>query len=452
MLPYTPLHHLLVQDRFDALVMTSGNYAEEPIAIGNEEALERLAPLADLFLLHDRAILQRCDDAIARVVAGQPRLIRRSRGYVPVPVFLRRPTRKRILACGGELKNTVALSRDDAVFLSQHVGDLDNPAALAFFEHSIDHLQRILALTPEAIAHDLHPAYLSTQWAMKQDGLPRVGVQHHHAHLAAVMAENGVAAPTIGLILDGTGYGLDGTIWGGEVLVGDACAFDRHAWLQPLPLPGATAAIRQPWRMALAALHTAFGEDAAALDLPFMESLRPSDVARLFRMIERRVNTPFTSSCGRLFDAVSALIGLRAEIDYEAQAAVDLEMAVDASVDAHYPEALPAAAHGALPVTPLLQAIVADIRRGAAVGAIAAKFHWSVAELFLRAACDARRRYGIHRVGLSGGVYQNVAFFTYLSRRLAEEGFEVLAHAEVPANDGGLALGQVVVADALLAR
>ena len=452
MLPYTPLHHLLLRDRFDALVMTSGNYTEEPIAIGNDEARERLAPLADAFLLHDREILQRCDDSIARVAGGKPRLIRRARGYVPTPVFLTHPTEKRILACGGELKNTIALARDDTVFLSQHIGDLDNPAALAFFEHSIDHLERILEITPEAIAYDLHPEYLSTKWAMKQEGLPRIGVQHHHAHLAAVMAENGIDAPTIGLILDGTGYGLDGTVWGGEVLVGDACVFDRHAWLQPLPLPGATAAIKHPWRMALAALYATFGPDARRLDLPFLATLRPDDIALIFRMIDRRINTPLTSSCGRLFDAVSALLGVRSQIQYEAQAAIELEMALDEAVDAVYPDALTKTnAHGAMPVTPLLRAMVADITRGGSAGGVAAKFHWSLAEIFLRAACDARARYRINRVGLSGGVFQNVAFFTYLLRRLRDEGFEVLTHADVPTNDGGLALGQVVVANAKLA-
>ena len=452
MLPYTPLHYLLLRDRFDALVMTSGNYAEEPIAIGNEEALERLAPLADAFLLHDREILQRCDDSIARVAGGKPCLIRRARGYVPTPVFLARPTEKRILACGGELKNTIALARDDTVFLSQHIGDLDNPAALAFFEHSIDHLERILEITPEAIAYDLHPEYLSTKWAMKQDHLPRIGVQHHHAHLAAVMAENGIDAPTIGLILDGTGYGLDGTIWGGEVLVGDACDFERHAWLQPLPLPGATAAIKHPWRMALAALYAVFGPEARTLDLPLLAALRPEDITLIFRMIDRRINTPLTSSCGRLFDAVSALLGVRSEIQYEAQAAIELEMALDETVDAVYPEALTETnARGAMPMTPLLRAMVADITQGTPTGAVAAKFHWSLAEIFLRAACDARTRYRIDRVGLSGGVFQNVAFFTYLLRRLREKDFEVLTHAEVPTNDGGLALGQVVVANARLA-
>ncbi|MFQ5568965.1 MAG: carbamoyltransferase HypF [Rhodothermales bacterium] len=453
MLPYTPLHYLLVQGRFDALVMTSGNFTEEPIAIGNDEALERLASLADYFLLHDRDILQRCDDSIVRQGLGKPRLLRRSRGYVPAPIFLAKPTRKRILACGGELKNTVALSRGKEVFLSQHIGDLDNPSALAFFENSVDHLERILRIKPEIIAYDLHPEYLSTKWAMKQEGMPRIGVQHHHAHMASVMAEHGCYDPIIGIILDGTGYGLDGTIWGGEVLVGDASGFERHAWLKPVPMPGGTAAIKQPWRMALAVLYTAYGVEMTTLDLPFLESYRRGEVALIQRMIDRRINSPLTSSCGRLFDAASALVGLCSEINYEAQAAIALEMAVDVSVEEHYSAALAnVVGSGALPVVPLIQAMVADIRRGVPVGAVAARFHRSVAEIFLRAAEAAREQHRLHRVGLSGGVFQNMQLFTMLVRRLQDRGFEVLAHSNVPTNDGGLALGQVVVADAMLAN
>ncbi|MDQ7063581.1 MAG: carbamoyltransferase HypF [candidate division KSB1 bacterium] len=447
-LPYTPLHHLLLRGHFDALVMTSGNFTEEPIAIGNGEALERLAHLADYFLLHNRDILQRCDDSIARMAAGKPRIIRRSRGYVPAPVFLKTPTRRNILACGGELKNTIALSRGNTVFFSQHIGDLDNPAALAFFENSIAHLQRILEIEPEIIAYDLHPEYLSTKWALAQD-LPKIGVQHHHAHLAAVMAENGVEVRTIGIILDGTGYGTDGTIWGGEVLVGDFSGFERFAHLEPVPLPGGEAAIRQPWRMAVSYLYAAYGE--ALWDLPLLQRIHEEKVRIILQMIDKRLNAPLTSSCGRLFDGVAALLGIRDEINYEAQAAIELEMHIDETVDEFYAEALPArTAKGALDWRPLIRVIVEELQRGEPVGRIAVRFHRTFAELFIRAAEHAREETGLQRVGLSGGVYQNTYFFEYMVQRLQEHDFEVLTHSLVPTNDGGLALGQIAIANATI--
>ncbi|MFQ5706352.1 MAG: carbamoyltransferase HypF [bacterium] len=451
MLPYTPLHHLILRDHFDALVMTSGNHSEEPIAIGNREALERLTPLADYLLLHDREILQRCDDSIVRVTCGAARLIRRSRGFVPEPVFLSFSTRRRILACGAELKNTIALSRKNTVFLSQHIGDLDNPAALDFFENSVAHLQKILEITPEVIAYDLHPEYLSTKWALRQQGAGKIAVQHHHAHLASVLAENGVAEPTIGVILDGTGYGTDGTIWGGEVLVGDTHSFERFAWLAPVALPGGAAAIRQPWRMALSHLSAAYGAELLELQLPFMQYLSLEQMSIILQMIERKVNTPLTSSCGRLFDAIAAILNIRTEITYEAQAAVELEMTVDESEQECYHEAIPSAqVRGPLPVVPMIRAVVDDVRQGVANSRIAARFHQTVAQLFLQAAVSARNVTTINRVGLSGGVFQNVYFFNDLLRRLQAAGFEVLTHRQVPTNDGGLALGQLMIADSSL--
>jgi hydrogenase maturation protein HypF len=448
MLPYTPLHELLLHDHLDALIMTSGNFSEEPIAIGNEEALERLAPLADYFLLHNREILQRCDDSIARCVAGEPRMIRRSRGYAPAPVFLSTPLRQRILACGGELKNTIALARDKTVFLSQHIGDLDNPAALAFFENSIAHLQKILEIEPELIAFDLHPEYLSTKWALQQTHVPRLGVQHHHAHLVSVMAENNINEKTIGIILDGTGYGTDGTIWGGEVLIGEARAFERYAWLQPVPLPGGEAAIHQPWRTAISYLAAAYGDKIAELELPVIRRRRQHDLEIILQMIARRFNSPLTSSCGRLFDAVSALLGVREEVTYEAQAAIELEMIVDETHHDIYPQALPERSSGGpIPVAPLIESIVNDLRADITRERIAARFHRTLVELFVAAARAARQATGIQRAGLSGGVFQNVFFFAAMLRRLQEEGFEVITHRQVPMNDGGLALGQVVIAD-----
>jgi len=386
-----------------------------------------------------------------RVMAGESRVLRRARGYVPAPVFLKHPTAHRILACGAELKNTVALSRGEAVFLSQHIGDLDNPAALDFFAATVRHLQDILEIAPEAIAYDLHPEYLSTKWALQQAGLPKVGVQHHHAHLAALMAENAVTEPVTGLILDGTGYGLDGTIWGGEVLVGDAAGFDRFAYLRPFRLPGGTAAIRQPWRTALAVLHMAFGPRVAEWDLPFLKGRAASDRKIVFQALERGLNAPLTSSCGRLFDAVSAMLGLCLRIHFEAQAAIALEMAVDEAETSPYREALEGiSGEGSLDTAPLVRSVWRDVQRGESPGRIAARFHWTLAELFLQAALRAREKTGIERVGLSGGVFQNVQFFQYLLRRLRQEGFSPLTHRQVPTNDGGLSLGQVVIADRVL--
>jgi hydrogenase maturation protein HypF len=452
MLPYTPLHYLILKDHFDALVMTSGNFSEEPIAISNDEAVARLGGIADYFLLHDREILQRCDDSIVRLL-GKPRIIRRARGYVPSPVFLKRPTSKRILACGGELKNTIALSRGETVFLSQHIGDLENAAAYDFFQHAIEHLEEILDITPQAVAHDLHPEYLSTKWAHEQIDLPRIAVQHHHAHQASVMAENGVEEETIGIILDGTGYGTDGTIWGGEVLVGDFAGFERMAWLQPTPLPGGDMAVRQPWRQAVAHLLNAFGSDFRQLDLPFFESVPPNSIEIIPRMIEQKINSPLSSGCGRLFDAVSALLNICTEISYEAQAAIELEMIADRSkreYDTDIVEQIPS--QGVIPVDGLIRKIVSDALHGVAIAKIAAMFHYTLAEMFIKATRHAAEMSDIHRVALSGGVYQNVLFFEYMVSRLERLGFEVLTHSKVPTNDGGIALGQIVVADAQLSR
>ena len=449
MLPYTPLHHLLLEAVRRPLVMTSGNYSEEPIAIGNDEALERLAPLADFFLLHDREILQRCDDSIMRVADKKPRLIRRARGFVPRPVGVPVEFKKPLLAVGGELKNTVALARGNHVFLSQHVGDLDNPSAYRFFEHCVEHLERIFDIRPQAIACDLHPGYLSTQWARKLS-IPVVAVQHHHAHLAAVMAENGVTERCLGIILDGTGYGTDGTIWGGEVLLGDLRAFERVAWLEQVRMPGGDAAIIEPWRMALSWLYRAYGAEYDRLDLPLVQRIDSAKRGTVVQMIEQGINAPLTSSCGRLFDAVAALLDLGDRISYEAQAAIALEMIADCGDSGYYDATLEQEACGELKTTPLIRALVDDMTTGTDKAVIAARFHRTLAESLVRAAVVARERHNINTVGLSGGVYQNKLFFETMLNLLHEHGFRVLTHTQVPTNDGGLALGQAVVANARL--
>jgi hydrogenase maturation protein HypF len=447
MLPSAPLHYLIAKNHFSALVMTSGNFSEEPLAIGNEEAVKRLQPLADFLLLHNREILQRCDDSILRFVAGKKRMVRRSRGYVPSPILLPSPAAMPILACGGELKNCVALARKNTVFLSQHIGDLDNPAAFSFFGQSILHLEKILEITPKIIAHDLHPEYLSTKWALSRD-LPKIGVQHHHAHLASVMAENGVEKRCIGIILDGTGYGTDGTLWGGEVLIGDWRGFHRFAWLEAVPLPGGAAAIKQPWRMATGYLYSAYGREFLNFNLPFLRKRSGEEVTVLLQMMERKLNSPLSSSCGRLFDAVSSLLNIRQEVSYEAQAAMELESAVEESFRGDYGEMPDKSFEGGpLPGISLFRAVVEDMRRREPTGRIAARFHQALEGMFLNAARAARDVSGINTVGLSGGVFQNVYLFTWLLERLQEEGFTVLTHKQVPCNDGGLALGQAVIAD-----
>jgi hydrogenase maturation protein HypF len=453
MLPYTPLHHLLLEEAGGALVMTSGNYSDEPIAIENGEAVERLGGIADLFLCHNREILQRCDDSVVRVTKGRSRIIRRSRGHAPMPIYSEQGVDEPILACGGELKNTIALSRGNAIFLSQHVGDLDNPAALEFFEDCIQHTCSILEIEPKILAHDLHPEYESTKWATRQEEMQRFGVQHHHAHLAAVIGENGWSNRAIGVILDGTGFGLDGTIWGGEVLVGDAAAFERHAWLQPVALPGGEAAIRQPWRMALSHLHATFGSECLNLEIPFVADLVEGRAEMILEMIDKGVNSPLTSSCGRLFDAVASLLGIRNEVSYEAQAAIELEMVAEPSGKSVYDDALPGGeACGSLALESLFRAVVRDLIDSERVEEVAGRFHRTLVEILMEAVVSAREKYEINTVGLSGGVFQNAVMLDHFLFRLEQEGFRALSHSLVPANDGGLAFGQVLVAQALARR
>ena len=318
MLPYTPLHYLILKRGFDALVMTSGNISEEPIAIGNREAQQRLGGIADIFLMHDRDIYLRSDDSVTRFISGLPRIIRRSRGTVPMPVFLRKKAPS-ILAVGGELKNTICLFKDDRAFLSQHIGDLENMETLAFFEECVHHFTRILQVEPVAIAHDLHPDYLSTQWALEQKELPRIGVQHHHAHIAACLAENGREDRVIGIALDGTGYGDDGHIWGGEILKADLVTYERIAHFNYLPMPGGSAAIKEPWRMGIVYLYEIYrkleqdvtdGENFIGWmnKVPLVEKMDHEKIKIILKMIQKGVNVPKTSSLGRLFDGVAAII------------------------------------------------------------------------------------------------------------------------------------------------
>ncbi len=374
------------------------------------------------------------------------RQLRRSRGFVPVPVFLREDVPS-VLAVGGELKNTICLTKGRHAFLSQHIGDLENAESYTFFEEAIEHLQRILEITPRAIAYDLHPNYFSTRWALAQSGLPQIGVQHHHAHIASCMAENHLEGRVIGIALDGTGYGTDGRIWGGEVLLADYSGFERAAHLAYVPLPGGEAAIREPWRMAVSYLVRHFGCDFVR-DLPFVADVPPKNLNALFQMMEQGINSPLTSSCGRLFDAVAALAGIRRQVNYEAQAAIEFEMAIGNSQDeGAYPfELLPEGESWIIDTRGLFEALLHDLGRKVSVADISHRFHNGLAAVLCDVVGHLRERSGLERVCLSGGTFQNAYLFERLSHRLKQAGFQVFTHSEVPAGDGGLSLGQALVA------
>jgi hydrogenase maturation protein HypF len=465
-LPYAPLQHLLFTDeRVRALVMTSANLSEEPIAIDNDEARTRLGEIADAFLMHDREILQRCDDSVMAQVDGAPQLIRRARGFVPLGVALapgldlEAPP---LLAVGGHLKNVFALARGRQVYQSQHLGDLENLTGLEFFKESLDHLMRTFEIEPETVVHDLHPGYLSTAWAKEwagERGLGLIAVQHHHAHVAGCMAEHGLKGPVIGLALDGTGYGTDGRIWGGEVLIARLDGFERFGYLEYVPMPGGEAAIKEPWRMAFASLRTAGfdSESAAALAGAAEQEARVLD-----RMTERGVNTPLTSSLGRVFDAAAALILGRRTVDYDAQAAIELEGLADDEPDkedgAEYTLELWDGKSAGIDVPFVLKtekmwkALVEDLRAGMSKARIAARFHSGIAEGFVGAARNACERTGIRQVVLSGGCMHNRRLARLLRTGLEAEGFEVFQHRHVSPGDGGLSYGQVVVGAAVLAK
>jgi hydrogenase maturation protein HypF len=459
-LPYAPLQHLLFADaRVMALVMTSANLSEEPIAIDNEEARTRLGEIADAFLMHDREILQRCDDSVAAVVDGAPQLIRRARGYVPLGVELPLEAPP-LVAVGGHLKNVFALARGRIVYQSQHLGDLENLTGLEFMKESLDHLMRTFEIEPGTVVHDLHPGYLSTSWAKEwagERGLQRVAVQHHHAHVAGCMAEHGLTEPVIGLSLDGTGYGTDGRVWGGEVLICRLDGFDRFAHLDYVPMPGGEAAIRAPWRMALSYLRACGLEpgDARTLD---MVGATAQEAHLLARMMERGVNTPLTSSLGRLFDAVAAMVLNRRVVDYEAQAAIELEgLAVDEPDAEGYRLDLSQAdwgRHEAIRIgsAPLWRELLRDLEAGVGKVRIAARFHAGIAAGFVRAAQRAHEATGLNRVVLSGGCMHNRLLTRLLRAGLEREGLEVFTHRRVSPGDGGLSYGQVAVASAILAR
>jgi hydrogenase maturation protein HypF len=448
MLPYTPLHHLLLRNGFTALVMTSGNLSEEPIAIDNAEAFQRLGDIADYFLIHDRAIYLRSDDSIVRRAAGHTRSIRRSRGFVPMPIFLNEELPP-ILACGAELKNTICLTKDRQAFVSQHIGDLENLATEDFFKQTVAHLQRILDIRPQWIACDQHPDYLSTQWAMKQQNLPLIQVQHHFAHIVACMAEHHLDEPVIGLAFDGTGLGADGTVWGGEFLVADSAGYRRVAHLETVPMPGAAAAIKTPQRMAVACLHQVYGQDMWDLHLPVVDAMPRTEADILVRMCRQGVNAPLTSSMGRLFDAVAAIIGLRQQVAFEGQAAMELEMIADDQTPERYDFQWRDGEVREIAIAPVIQGVVEDLRGGMPAFIISRKFHNSLIHGCAELGSLLCKEHGLDRVVLSGGCFQNRLLLEGLSRALAGRNLKVYSHRQVPTNDGGIALGQAVAGAAL---
>jgi hydrogenase maturation protein HypF len=456
MLPYTPLHHLLFDGhaRYDALVMTSGNLSEEPIVSRNDE-VSRLQNLADYFLLHNRKIQTRVDDSVVQSFEGHEYPVRRSRGFVPEPVDLGMPVRE-ILACGGELKNTLCLTKDHYAILSPHVGDLENLETMEFFRETLSHLKRFFRVAPEAVAYDLHPNYLSTRFALEESGLPGIGVQHHHAHIASCMADNGINGKVIGVALDGTGYGTDGKIWGGEFLVCDFTRFERAAHLDYIPLAGGDSAVRQPWRSALAYLEAAHGPDMRSYLLPLFKAVPTKQVEFVKTMIARRIQTIDTSSCGRLFDAVASIVGVRHETTYEGQAAMELEAAASEDpgsypIDFHGTDS-PNAVPFEIDLRNAIRAITSDFLRGVGVPNISARFHRTMGQMVVDACIRIRETAGLSRVCLSGGTFQNLRLLDHSVTGLRSRGFDVFIHNRVPTNDGGLALGQAVVASQQLSR
>jgi hydrogenase maturation protein HypF len=474
MLPYTPLHHILLRDVSLPLVMTSGNLSEEPIARDNDEALRRLGGIADYFLVHNRDIYSRYDDSVAIVEMGVSQLVRRARSYAPYPIRLPFDTRQ-VLGCGAEDKNTFCLTRDNYAFVSQHIGDMENMETLEHFDDTMSLYKRLFHIEPEVVAHDLHPDYLATRYAhdLGETGIKLVPVQHHHAHIASCMADNGVESPVIGVAFDGTGMGADGNIWGGEFLVADYRNYRRLGHLEHLPLPGGDAATKRPYRTAIGYILSLLGgnaldavvatqNDAKGEQSPLasLEEIGEVEIDLIKRQIERKINSPLTSSMGRLFDAISALLGVRGEIDYEGQAAVELEMAAYSSVIAtSVSDKAISSAQESYPyriveeegirivsLRELFAAVIEDLHQGTSKGLISLKFHNTAAGMINEMCRSMADETGITQVALSGGVFQNRLLLRKAVGLLENSGFQVFTHRQVPCNDGGISLGQAVIA------
>jgi len=492
MLPYTPLHHILLRDTGLPLVMTSGNVSEEPIARDNDEALRRLSGIADYFLIHNRDIYSSYDDSVSMVERGTSQLVRRARSYAPYPIRLPFEA-KQVLGCGAEEKNTFCLTKDNYAFLSQHIGDMENMETLEHFDRTISLYQKLFHIKPEIVAHDLHPDYLATNYARElgKSGMKLVPVQHHHAHITSCMADNGLESAVIGVAFDGTGMGADGNIWGGEFLVADYRDYRRAGHLEYLPLPGGAAGIKHPYRTAIGYILTLLGENALdavitreaeksqltsigsvsevemeiirrqierGINSPLTSSIgsvSEVEMEIIRRQIERGINSPLTSSMGRLFDAVSALLGIRSVIDYEGQAAVELEMAACEEDYVHIQESYPyriVEEEGirVVRLRDLLSAVIEDLHQDVSKGSISVKFHDTIARMTNEMCRLTADETGITQVALSGGVFQNRILLKKTTNLLESSGFQVFTHRQVPCNDGGISLGQAVVANSVV--
>lgn len=450
MLPYAPLHYLLFENLDRPLVMTSANLSDEPICYEDSEAFARLPVVADYFLSHNRRIYIRTDDSVTRIVAGREMVMRRSRGYAPAPIKTAFKFTREILACGAELKNTFCLTRDNYAFISHHIGDLQNLETLRSFTDGIEHYQRLFNLHPDVIAYDYHPEYLSTKYALALEDIEtKIAVQHHHAHIASCMADNRIDGEVIGVAMDGLGFGSDHKFWGGEFFIADFTQAERIAHLDYIAMPGGAKAIHEPWRMAATYLHRTMGDDFLKLDMDFVHNLNHKGWTALRGMMAKGTNSPETSSMGRLFDAVASLLGLRSTVNYEGQAAIELETIADKNISTAY-EFVMDEKTSVIKAETIIEHAVEDLLAGVSVGEVSAKFHNAVAALIVQVARKVRDHRHLNRVVLSGGVFQNAFLLERVCRWLQGEAFEVFTHNRVPTNDGGISLGQAVIANARL--
>ncbi len=451
LLPYSPLHHLLLEKSGLVLVMTSANISAEPIVYKDADAVDRLRNIADFFIVHNREIHIRTDDSVCRIWQGKEMLLRRSRGLTPHPLLMKKECSAHILACGADLKNVFCLTRGNQVYMSHHIGDLDNVETLTSFEKSISHFKGKFDIKPDLVAYDLHPKYVSSKYARALDNVRKIGIQHHFAHIVSCMADNEIEEKVIGIAFDGTGFGADGNIWGGEFLLCDYNHFERLAHLEYFPIPGGDHAVVEPWRIALSLLFRIYGNHMMKLNIDFINQLDTDKVMIIKHMTEKNINLSWTSSMGRLFDIVSALTGVRREIYYEGQAAIELEMIADPDESGVYNYNLKdSEGRKEIMIADLIKDIIADIKSGTDRKTISAKFHNTVAGMVLDMSIFIRESKGINSVALSGGVFQNMFLLDRVHRLLTDNGFNFYTHHRVPTNDGGIALGQAVIADALV--
>ncbi|MDH3727622.1 MAG: carbamoyltransferase HypF [Myxococcales bacterium] len=451
-LPYTPLHHLLLREVDRPLVMTSANIAGEPICKDNTEAVARLGGIADVLLVHDRDIAMRCDDSVARVIAGKATVMRRSRGFVPRPFQLKESVDRPVLACGAHLKNTFCIAVEDTAYFGPHIGDLETLAAMEFFEEAVDRVQTILSVEPEVVAHDLHPGYLSTRYAKARGGADTIGVQHHHAHVVSAMAEHGLRGPVLGIAYDGTGYGNDGTAWGGEILLCFTGHFQRLATFRPIKLPGGNRAMREVWRVALSLLHDAFSGDPPLDDFPLFQTIPDESIRVVTQMIDRDLNAPQAHGVGRYFDGLGALVLGRPESTFEGQLAVAWNVIANVTERAWYPFEIDRTGElEIIDLRPMVRAVVEDVMGGVAASTISAKFHNTLIRATGAVVRGLAAVIGQPPVVLTGGVFQNPILTEGVLVELQNE-FKCFTHSQVPPGDGGLALGQVLVANAIAAE